>query len=214
MEDKFGTIRKNLSVTTSKEALIGYSRAALGGALYPVIPTAIEAIFKTDLTGWKGFITGSVSVVGLGMILGWDDMVAGAVGAATAHLLYAKGNESVHKVAGKYLFRFDPTQVATFADPVNANGLQPGATPVRTPDGRQIAVYRAGDVDVRRALPQPESLNGYNQPQPMAGYNQPQPLSGYNQPQPLAGYDQPQGMADNHTASEFALDADPFGGDI
>lgn len=210
MEDTFGTIRKNISVTTSKEALIGYSRAALGGALYPIIPTAIEAIFKTDLTGWKGFLTGSVSVIGLGMILGWDDMVAGAVGAATAHLLYAKGNDHVHKVAGKFLYRFDPTQVATFSDPVNANGLQPGATPVRTPDGREIAVYRAGDIDVRR------SLNGYDNPQPMAGYDQPTVpvLAGYDQPTPMAGYDKPTPMADRPIASEFALDADPYAGDI
>lgn len=134
-----------------RDAWFDYGSAAIGGALYPVIPTAIERVMGWDMSGWKGALTGLVvtSLIGLGT--GQAGMTCGALGAFTAHMSYSVLNERViYPIFGQYLFRWDPTASVTFADNETGqqNAIQEGAYRQTLPDGREVPVYREEDLGV------------------------------------------------------------------
>lgn len=105
----------NLKVSlATKPAWKDHAMALVGGAMYVVLPTAIERIFRIDLTGWRGYITSISANLLIGGLTKSPGYMAGVLGAGTAHLIYAKIQDPVFlKVFRKYAFRFDPTNVTS-----------------------------------------------------------------------------------------------------
>lgn len=109
--------------------------------MYVTLPTAIEAGFDVDLTGWSGFLTS----VGVNLLLGglFDSpaYMAGTIGAAVAHLTYAKIQDPVFlRVYKKYAYRFDPS-IVTSSMSDDAPAPIPSGTVLRTVAGEQIAAF-------------------------------------------------------------------------
>ncbi len=132
----------NLKATTATHpAWMDHSLAVVGGLMYVTLPTAIEAGVGVDLTGWRGFFTS----VGINLLLGglFDSpaYMAGTLGAAMAHLTYAKIQDPIFlRVFRKYAYRFDPS-IVTSSMSDDAPAPIPSGTVLRTVAGEQIAAF-------------------------------------------------------------------------
>ena len=104
----FQLMAKNIKKNTKSSVLKRLGYVLVGGVAYPLIPTAIQGILKTDMSGWKGVITGAVGGALVGAASDKVEIAAGAVGAAMTHVMYVKVNDSVNEVLGTPIFRFDP----------------------------------------------------------------------------------------------------------
>lgn len=120
-------IKKNTAPSVWKQ--LGY--VVLGGIFYPVLPTAIQGIFKIDMSGWKGVLTGGLGGVALGAALDKPAMSAGAAGAAITHIMYVKANDTIGELLGTPIFRFDK-------DSQLFDDLPPGIQEVALPNGQKI----------------------------------------------------------------------------
>lgn len=130
----------------SRPAWQDHGMAILGGLMYVIVPTAIEAIFGRDLTGWRGYITSVAANLVVGGAAKSPGYMAGTLGAALAHLTYARLQDPLFlKVFGKYGFRFDPTVVtSSMSDqdemPAPMPELPRGTT-IRSVAGENIAAF-------------------------------------------------------------------------
>ena len=96
--------------------------ALLGGVMYVIVPTAIEAVFRVDLTGWRGYLS-SVSInLAIGGVFRSPGYMAGTLGVASAHMIYAKLQDPIIRpIFKKYAYRFDPTvTTSSMSDADNA----------------------------------------------------------------------------------------------
>ncbi len=173
----------NLKVTTAtRPAWTDHSLAVVGGLMYVTLPTAIEAGFGVDLTGWRGFLTSVAVNLLLGGVFQSPAYMAGTLGAAAAHLTYAKLQDRVFvRYLRKYAYRFDPTIVTSNMSD-DAPTL-PSGTVLRTVAGEQIAAFPPSPTAASVGIAQPISM--IQQPiamnqQPMAtNQNMPTLTDGY-----------------------------------
>lgn len=135
----------NLKVTLgTKAAWSDHLMAFLGGTMYVILPTAIEAIFRVDLTGWRGYITSVTTNLVIGGALRSPGYMAGVMGVGAAHLIYARGQDAIIRpIFRKYAYRFDPTETrSAMSDDVAPS--RPAAmlgTQVRTIGGERVHLY-------------------------------------------------------------------------
>ncbi|OJX57684.1 MAG: hypothetical protein BGO89_06850 [Candidatus Kapaibacterium thiocyanatum] len=148
----------NLKITTAtRPAWTDHSLAVVGGLMYVTLPTAIEAGFGVDLTGWKGFLTSVAANLLLGGVLLSPAYMAGTLGAAMAHLTYAKIQDPLFlKYLKKYAYRFDPT-IVTSSMSDDAPLLPPG-TVLRTVAGEQIAAFPPSPSAASVGIAQPTTM--------------------------------------------------------
>jgi len=107
-------IKGNLNKNLAKTLAFG----AIGAISYPLVPTVLQAVTKSDWSGWKGLITGVTTVSVLGLIVGKPEILVGAGAAAGTHLLYAKGTRMIENATGTQIYRMNPNNV------VYANDLE------------------------------------------------------------------------------------------
>ncbi|MBU3742578.1 MAG: hypothetical protein FGM24_09890 [Candidatus Kapabacteria bacterium] len=136
----------NLKVTLgTKAAWSDHLMAFLGGTMYVILPTAIEAIFRVDLTGWRGYITSMSTNLVIGGALRSPGYMAGVMGVGAAHLIYARGQDAIIRpIFRKYAYRFDPTETrSAMSDdvPTTAPVTPPLGTQVRTIGGERVHLY-------------------------------------------------------------------------
>mgnify|MGYP001199607334 CR=1 FL=1 len=156
----FQKFLSNLQASFTSSGLKDYAYGALGGATYVIVPTAIEAWFKTNLTGYSMWLTGTTAGIFLGAAFKNPGMIAGTAGAAMAHWMYAKGNGAIIKpVFGQYAARFDAQQLVTMGD---SQQLQTGAVMRTLPDGTRIATYPTSGGGVSDRYPQALPPGGDN----------------------------------------------------
>lgn len=156
----FQKFLSNLQASFTSSGLKDYAYGALGGATYVIVPTAIEAWFKTNLTGYSMWLTGGTAGILLGAAFKKPGMIAGTAGAMTAHWMFAKGNGAIIKpVFGQYAARFDAQQLVTMGD---SQQLQTGAVMRTLPDGTRIAMYPTSGGGVSDRYPSSIPQGGDN----------------------------------------------------
>lgn len=121
---------------------------ALGASGHALYPTLVEAVFKTDLSGYRGLFTAIGMNTVTGCILKSPEYLIGAYSAAVLHFWYGRLNGwVVYPVLNQHLFRFNPIdETSAMSDnlPDNAQ-LQPGAKIVEI-GGRKVQVFDRQDV--------------------------------------------------------------------
>jgi hypothetical protein len=95
-----------------KTLLLGAS----GAILYPLVPTTLQALTRTDWSGWKGLFTGVGLAAALGLATGRPEITVGAMSAMGTHLLYAKGTGAIENFTGTQIFRMNPNSVVYAED--------------------------------------------------------------------------------------------------
>lgn len=144
-----GTAQKRRWVGLDNVGVMLATRAAwrdnlatvLGGLMYVVVPTALQSWRNVDMTGWKGYLTSIGTNVLVGSLLREPGYVAGVLGAACAHFVYARMQDSIIRpIFGTYAFRFDPT-VTTSSMSDDAAPALPAGTMLRNVAGETIALY-------------------------------------------------------------------------
>ncbi|MBS1562368.1 MAG: hypothetical protein JSS89_12245 [Bacteroidetes bacterium] len=150
----FWTGLDNLKVTLgTKGAWADHAMTVVGGVMYVVLPTAIEAIFKVDLTGWKGYVTSLTTNLLIGGAFRSPGYMAGTLGAGTAHLVYGKLQDSViKKVFKKYAYRFDPSITTSSMSDDDATAGKPVGTNERTVAGERVNLFPPSPNVARVAL--------------------------------------------------------------
>lgn len=134
---------ENVGVTLGTRAAWRDNMATLlGGLMYVVVPTTIERWTHVDLTGWRGYATSIGINVLVGALFREPGYIAGTLGAAGAHLVYARMQDSKTWwwLFGKFAYRFDPT-VTTSAMSDDAAPALPTGTMMRNVAGETIALY-------------------------------------------------------------------------
>jgi hypothetical protein len=156
----FQKFLSNLQASFTSSGLKDYMYGSLGGATYVLVPTAIEAWLKTNLTGYPMWLTGGTAGILLGAAFKKPGMIAGTAGAMTAHWMFAKGNGAIIKpVFGQYAARFDAQQLVTMGD---SQQLQTGAVMRTLPDGTRIATYPTNGGGVSDRYPSSIPQGGDN----------------------------------------------------
>lgn len=134
---------ENVGVTLGTRAAWRDNMATLlGGLMYVVVPTTIERLARVDLTGWGGYATSIGLNVLVGALFREPGYIAGTLGAAGAHLVYARMQDTKlwWRLFGGFAYRFDPT-VTTSAMSDNAAPALPAGTMMRSVAGETIALY-------------------------------------------------------------------------
>jgi hypothetical protein len=152
----------NLKVSlATKPAWKDHMMALVGGAMYVTLPTAIERVFRVDLTGWRGYFTSITANLLIGGLCKSPGYMAGTLGAATAHLIYAKIQDPVFlKVFRKYAYRFDPTNVTSV---MSDGSLTPQPLETRSIAGEAVHVFAPSPAVAAVSLEQqtPPPSGGY-----------------------------------------------------
>ncbi|HLP29551.1 MAG TPA: hypothetical protein VK147_12985 [Candidatus Didemnitutus sp.] len=131
--------------------------ALLGGVMYVIVPTAIEAVFRVDLTGWRGYLS-SVSInLAIGGVFRSPGYMAGTLGVASAHMIYAKLQDPIIRpIFKKYAYRFDPTvTTSSMSDADNAPAAGSSQSPAKPP----ISGMEVRSVGGEKVLAYPPSPN-------------------------------------------------------
>lgn len=164
--------------------------AALGASGHAVYPTLIEAVFKTDLSGYKGLFTGIGLNTITGILLRSPEYILGGFSAAALHFWYGRLNGwVVYPVLNQYLFRFNPvSENSALSGVPSQSQLQDGAKWVEI-GGRKVQIFDRNDVTAEATAPAPipakeqttPALQGFQQALPAAPISQ-------NPPSSLAGF--------------------------
>ena len=101
----------NIKANTNKNLAKTLAFGAAGAVLYPLIPTALQAITKKDWSGYKGLLTGVATASVIGLAIGRPEMAVGALSAMGTHLLYAKGTKAIEDTFGTQIYRMNPNNV-------------------------------------------------------------------------------------------------------
>ena len=104
-------IIKNVQLNANKNLLKVLCFGALGAAIYPLVPTLVQAISEKDMSGWKGLLMGVGTASLLGLATGKPEMAVGAVSAMGTHLLYSKGTKTIEDLTNTQIFRMNPDVV-------------------------------------------------------------------------------------------------------
>lgn len=152
----FWTGMDNVKVTlATKGAWADHAMALVGGFMYVILPTTIEAVFGVDLTGWKGYVTSISTNLLIGGAFRSPGYMAGVIGAGSAHIVYGKLQDGVIKpIFKKYAYRFDPAQtLSSMSDDAAADS--PIGTQERTIAGEKVNLFPPSPNVARVSLEQP-----------------------------------------------------------
>ena len=83
----------------------------LGGTLYWLVPTAIQGLFKVDMSGVKGMLLGASASTAIGMLSDKSAIITGGLTAAGVHATYAHLNPTITKVLNTPIFASDPDAI-------------------------------------------------------------------------------------------------------
>lgn len=177
--------------TTKASVWKDVGMAAGGAASYSIVPTAVQAITKIDMRGWKGAITGvSINSI-ISFAIGSPGWFLGTLTAFSFHFLYARLNQwVVYPVFNEYLFRWDPSVYdnnlsdcvgcvpnSSMADDLPpSQQLQPGAKVIEV-GGRKVQVFDKADVEV--AIPRQLDANATTTTTAMSGFRNSTTMSGF-----------------------------------
>jgi hypothetical protein len=145
----------------TKAAWRDHLEALLGGFSYVMLPTLIERLFRVDLTGPRGYATTITVNLLLGAIFRSPGYVAGTLGAAATHFMYARTQDTIIRPAlGKYLWRFDPTVTTSSMSDGSTTNTAPVGTTIRTVAGERIATFPPSPSPATLATlaPQPPAM--------------------------------------------------------
>jgi hypothetical protein len=166
----FGQISGNVKRNFDKKNMRSLAYAAIGGALYPLIPTIIQGFSgkvatganRVDMSGWKGVLTGGITTALVGMASNKMEIAYGGFAAMITHITYVKANDTIASFTGSPIFAFDKSsQIQN----VLSDNLPNGMEYITLPDGKQVLAssgvsdyvpalvdYRAGVSDYVPAL--------------------------------------------------------------
>jgi hypothetical protein len=113
-------VLNNIKANANKTLLKTLAFGAVGAISYPLVPTVIQAITKSDMSGWRGLLTGVATVSVVGLAVGKPEMLVGAGAAMGTHLLYAKGTQMIENATGTQIFRMNPNNQIYREDLQNA----------------------------------------------------------------------------------------------
>lgn len=143
-KDFFSNVKKNNNSAFWKKGMFG----VLGGATYILIPTAVQGMFKVDMSGWKGVTAGAVGATLIGMGSDHPEFAMGALAASGVHITYVYGNDTIASLLGKPIFAFDPaTQM------LGDDAVPPGMQEITLPDGQRVLASASGVNDFVSNLP-------------------------------------------------------------
>ncbi|MDR0927217.1 MAG: hypothetical protein LBO69_05565 [Ignavibacteria bacterium] len=122
--EKSHSFAKNLRMNANRHLLKSLALGAVGAVTYPLIPTVMQAVTKSDWNGYKGLITGVATASLLGLATGEPAITVGACSAAGTHLLYSKCTGAIERMTGTQIFRMHPENVI-YRDQLNEALAQP-----------------------------------------------------------------------------------------
>lgn len=153
----------------TKDNWIDMAWAVAGGAVYVLLPTAIQRIGVRvnaaaapatestytvkwwDVNGWPMNLIGTGGGLLLGAVMRQPGFMAGVIGTSMAHVLFTKLNKPlIKRVFGIYAARLDASSTSTMGDNSfmrQPPALQPGASMAKV-GGQDVVLYP------RAALPQ------------------------------------------------------------
>lgn len=124
----------NMNAKVSELKPLGWG--ILGGVSYVLVPTAIQGIFKIDMSGFKMPVVGAASSILMGMAFDKMEMAMGGAAAAATHLMYVKANDQLASLFNTPIPAFDKAAAApaTIAD----DSVPPGYIETTLPTGEKV----------------------------------------------------------------------------
>jgi hypothetical protein len=110
---------KNVQGNADRKLLKALGYGMLGATLYPLVPTVVQTISGSDMSGFKGLVLGVGTAALLGLGIGKPAVTVGAVSAMATHLLYSKGTKAIEDTFNTQIFRMNPAVVYVDTTDIN-----------------------------------------------------------------------------------------------